>query len=470
LTASLPHRFASVNDTHSALNPTLVADVVRVRETGDLRRAIARAAVEGRPVSLCGARHAMGGQQFAADSVLLDTTGFARVIAFDADRGLLEAEAGIRWPALHDWLLRAQAGRPCAWTFRQKQTGADGLSLGGALAANVHGRGLDLPPFVSDVEAFTLIDAAGEPRRCSRDENAALFGLAIGGYGMFGAIATVTLRLVPRRKLRRVVEIGDVDGLAAAFDGRIAAGFLYGDFQFAIDPERPTFLQRGVLSCYEPVDDATPVPDDQRSLSAADWRRLVRLAHTAPSTAFEHYARHYLATSGQIYWSDTHQLSVYLDDYHRDVDRALGHRGSEVITELYVPRPRLADFMAAAATDFRQHGVQPVYGTVRLIRRDDETFLAWARDDWACVIFNLHVRHDPGGLAHAADAFRRLIDLAAERGGSYYLTYHRHATRPQVEACHPRFAEFLKLKRRNDPEERFQSDWYRHYRDLFATA
>jgi FAD/FMN-containing dehydrogenase len=470
LTASFPHRLAAVNDTHSALNPTLVADVVRVRRTEDLQHAIARAAAEGRAVSICGARHAMGGQQFAADSVLLDTTGFARVIAFDADRGLVETESGIRWPALHDWLLRAQAGRPRAWTFRQKQTGADALSLGGALAANVHGRGLDLPPFVSDVEAFTLIDAAGELRRCSRDENAALFGLAIGGYGLFGAIATVTLRLAPRRKLRRVVEIGDVDDLAAAFDGRIAAGFLYGDFQFAIDPARPTFLRRGVLSCYEAVDDATPVPADQRSLGPADWRRLVHLAHTAPSVAFEHYARHYLATSGQIYWSDTHQLSVYLDDYHRDVDRALGHCGSEVITELYVPRRRLADFMAAAAGDFRAHGVQPVYGTVRLIRRDDETFLAWARDDWACVIFNLHVRHDPAGLAHAADAFRRLIDLAAERGGSYYLTYHRHATRSQVEACHPRFAAFLALKRVHDPEERFQSDWYRHYRALFATA
>jgi hypothetical protein len=31
-----------------------------------------------------------------------------------------------------------------------------------------------------------------------------------------------------------------------------------------------------------------------------------------------------------------------------------------------------------------------------------------------------------------------------------------------------RFAEFLRLKRRHDPDERFQSDWYRHYRTMFA--
>ena len=466
----LQHRFTPVNDLHSALNPTSVADVLRVRTVEDLRRAIARAAAAGQPVSICGARHAMGGQQFAGGSILLDTAELARVAAFDADRGLVEVEAGIRWPALHDWLERAQAGHPRAWTFRQKQTGADGLSLGGCLSANVHGRGLDLPPFVSEVEAFTLVDAAGRLRRCSRTENAPLFALAIGGYGLFGAIATATLRLTPRRKLRRVVEVRDVDDLVRAFGERIAAGFRYGDFQFAIDPGRGTFLRRGVFSCYEPVSDATPMPRDQRALSAADWQRLVLLAHVDPSAAFEHYARHYLATSGQVYWSDTHQLSVYLDDYHREVDLALGHRGSEVITELYVPPACLPDFMSDAARDFRARGVRPIYGTVRLIRRDDETFLPWARDDWACVVLNLHVRHDPRGIAEARDALRGLIDLAIARGGSYYLTYHRHATRAQVEACHPRFAEFLRLKRVHDPAERFQSDWYRHYRELFATV
>jgi hypothetical protein len=108
-----------------------------------------------------------------------------------------------------------------------------------------------------------------------------------------------------------------------------------------------------------------------------------------------------------------------------------------------------------------------IYGTVRLIERDDETVLAWAREPWACIVFNLHVDHTPEGLARAADAFRRLIDRALAHGGSFYLTYHRWATREQVEAAYPQFVEFLREKRRSDPEERFQSDWYRHYREMF---
>lgn len=463
-----PGSYALVNDVHSRLNPTVVARVTAVHSVAGIQAAIRQAATEGRAVSICGGKHAMGGQQFGTGSVLIDTTGFDRVLGFDRMRGLVEVEAGIQWPALRDWLERSQQREPCAWTFRQKQTGADRLSIGGALSANIHGRGLDLPPFVSEVERFTLVGAAGKLYRCSRAENCELFRLAIGGYGLFGVIATVTLRLVPRCKLRRVVEIIDVERLTAAFEQRIAAGFRYGDFQFAIDPARETFLRRGVFSCYEPVPDATPIPADQRALGAEDWQRLALLAHIDKSAAFEHYARHYLATSGQIYWSDTHQLSLYVDEYHREVDRALGHRGSEVITELFVPRAHLADFMAEAAGDFRANGVEPIYGTVRLIRKDDETQLAWARADYACVIFNVHVRHDAPGEVRAADAFRRMIDMAIRRNGSFYLTYHRHATRAQIEACYPRFREFLRLKRCYDPGEAFQSDWYRHYRARFA--
>lgn len=35
------------------------------------------------------------------------------------------------------------------------------------------------------------------------------------------------------------------------------------------------------------------------------------------------------------------------------------------------------------------------------------------------------------------------------------------------ERCYPQMAEFLRLKR-HDPGEVFQSDWYRHYRQMFA--
>ena len=89
-------------------------------------------------------------------------------------------EAGIEWPELVDYLLETQRGQQRQWGIIQKQTGADRLSLGGALAANVHGRGLHFKPIIADVESFRLVDARGNLRTCNRRENAELFRLAVG--------------------------------------------------------------------------------------------------------------------------------------------------------------------------------------------------------------------------------------------------------------------------------------------------
>jgi FAD/FMN-containing dehydrogenase len=459
-----------VNDIHSGLNGTFVGRIHRPRSVDELREIVTSNARSGGSLSFCGGRHAMGGQQFATGASLIDMTLLDRVIDVDPERGLVTVEAGIDWPRLMTHLLWTFPNPEEAWSIVQKQTGADRLTIGGALASNIHGRGLRMRPFVADVESFELVDAAGRLVVCSRNERPQLFSLAIGGYGLFGPVARVTLRLARRRKVRRSVTIARLDQLHELFDLRICEGFEYGDFQFATDSRSETFLQAGVFSCYKPVTLDVPVPDDQHTLSTSEWRRLLRLAHTDKSRAFAAYARHYMATDGQIYWSDTHQLSDYPEGYHAELDRELGAAvtGSEMISELYVPRPCLSDFMAAVRADARQHDVDVIYGTIRLIERDDESFLAWARDRWACIVFNLHVDHTASGIARARTDFRRLIDRAMQFGGSYYLTYHRWASLEQVLGCHPKLPAFLQEKRQADPDGVFQSDWYSHHTRLLG--
>lgn len=464
---------AVVNDVHSRLNETKVHRVVQPNSVEKIQEIIRQAKAEGRSISIAGGRHAMGGQQFGKDTILLDTARLDKVLGFDRTKGIIEVQAGIRWPELMTFLDEAQKGQSPQWAIRQKQTGADHLTIGGALSANVHGRGLAFKPFIDDVESFTLVDADGRVRTCSRSQDAELFRLVIGGYGLFGVIADVKLRLVPRRKVERIVRTLDLKDLVPAVEQRIADGFIYGDLQFDIDPSSPDFLKKGVFSCYRPVDDgSTAIPAGQKELHKADWMNFFYLAHKDKPKAFNDYVSYYLSTNGQKYWSDMHQLSEYFDNYHEDLDKNLApdERGTEMISEIYVPRGSLATFMDDAAKDFREHDVNLIYGTIRFIEKDDESFLAWAKDRYASIIFNLHTAHTPEALDKTARDFRRLIDRAVQYGGRYYLTYHHWATRRQVEASYPQFVDFLKLKRKYDPEERFQSDWYRFYKKMFADA
>jgi FAD/FMN-containing dehydrogenase len=472
--AVAPRRAASrielVNDVHGKINPTRVTEVVPVNAVADVVATLRRAARLGRAVSIAGARHAMGGQQFGLDTINLDMRGLDRVLDFDRERGTITVQGGIDWPKLMRAYFAALHPGRAEWGIRQKQTGADHLTIGGAVSANIHGRGLRMKPFVEDLVEVEVVNAAGELVRCSRTENPELFRLVVGGYGLFGVIVSAKLKLVRRHKLERVVSLLSADELADAFQARIDAGFTYGDFQFEIDPASHGFLRRGVFSCYRPVPLDTPIRSDQIRLSMADWGELLFLAHVDKRAAFQRFADFYLASSGQIYWSDTHQLNVYLDDYHTALDKHLGTvPASEVITEIYVPRDRLAAYLDTAREYLRAHGANLIYGTIRLIERDDESFLAWAREPYACVIFNLHTPHTPAGVAETTGRFRDLLDLALPHRGSFFLTYYRFATARQLLACYPQFPDFLRLKRRHDPAERFQSTWYRHHRDLLAT-
>jgi FAD/FMN-containing dehydrogenase len=463
-----------LNDVHSQLNATAVAEIERPRSLAALQAVVRQAGSRNLKISVAGGCHAMGGQQFAAGSLHIDMTALDRVLGEDPVRGLLHIEAGADWPKIIAATHQMKTAPGTSWGIRQKQTGVDTVSLGGSIAANAHGRGLLMQPMGDDIEDLTLVDARGEDVVCSRGQNAELFSLVIGGYGLFGVIYSATLRLAPRLRVKRVVDIIDLDDAMNAVYRRAAEGCLFGDFQFVIDNEDENFLRRGVFACYKPATAPETASGATADLAPDTWLKLLKLAHDDKKTAFRLYSQHYLATDGNHYWSDTMQLSTYIPSYADFLDGAHAAGGAHpvketlVIGEHYVPRERLLEFMQRARQVLRAFGTEVIYGTIRAIMRDTVSFLPWARDDFACVIFNLRTPHTEAGLARTADTFRALTDASIALGGSFFLTYHRHASAAQVEACYPRFREWLMRKKSHDPGELFASTWYTHYRDAFA--
>src|SRR5205823_1468112 len=223
-------------------------------------------------------------------------------------------------------------------------------------------------------------------------------------------------------------------------------------------------------SCYQPIDEHEPIVA-RKELRDDDWLELLRLAYTDREKAFTRYSDYYLSTNGQTYWSDTNQLSAYLPNYARKIREQIGgEESSLIITEVYVPRTDLADFLAQAAELLRSNRTIVIYGTVRLIEKDDESFLAWAKQSYACIIFNLLTLHTPGGIEASARSFCGVIDLAVARGGSYYLTYHEFPKPEQVIACYPQFKEFLELKRKYDQLNVFRSLLSEAFRKLICDS
>lgn len=458
-----------VNDAHTGLNPTWVSKVVRPNSIPEVQSLIKDCRKHGRVISVSGSRHAAGGQQFAADCVLLDMRSVNRIVGLDAKTGIVHAEAGIEWPELIQGTLDLQK-ESARWGIRQKQGGADRMTLGGALAANAHGHSLGSAPIAADVEWIEVVMPDGSAKRCSRKENRELFSYVVGGYGLFGVIAAVGLRLVPRRKVRRRVETRTTAELAELVEKRTAAGAPFGYFQYSIDETSGDFLRTGILTTYEAVAPEMPLGGESTDIDARMLTALLELAHKDRGSAYRRYAKLELAKDGNVEWSDLHQLATYPADYHKDIEKRLGvgSEGADLIVEVYVPRGELIPFLEEARRVLLAGELPLVYGTIRFIEQDKDSFLAWARKRYACVIFTPHTSSEAKALHKTGETCRQLIRAATKRGGSFYLTYNRFATRDELESAYPQFAEFLALKRRYDPLETLQSEWYRHYKSLYA--
>ena len=291
-------------------------------------------------------------------------------------------------------------------------------------------------------------------------------GLAIGGYGLFGIVYSVELRLMPRKKVERVSKLVSVDELMPAYEKVIAEGYLYGEFLYNADPKSADFLRKGIFVCYRPVDTDKSVPDYPEQPSAERWMNLRYLAHANKGEFFKKVSDYYLSTSGKLYWSDTHQMGLYIYDYHKQLDEMLGGtEATDIPAEVYVPKERLVDFINEMREDFRKNDVDLIFGNIGVIEEDNESFLAYAKKPYATISFHIHTVHTPDGLKRSSEAHRRVINMAIERGGSYYLTNHRFATIKELKACYPQFPEFIRLKKKYDPQELFQSDWYRYYKN-----
>ena len=462
-----PQMTIKLNDIQSKLNETYVKSVSYPKSVEEIREVLKDSLQNGSKICPAGTLHSMGGQQFGDEVVSIQTNKLNRIWNLDEHSKTIWIEGGVTWPALVGWLKTNQSNAASPLTIIQKQTGADNLSVGGALSANIHGRVLNKRPIIDDVVAFNIITPSGERLHCSRKENFNLFSLTIGGYGMFGIIDSIQLKLTEQTTFVRQVEETSINNVIEVLETHADKGALYGDFQYVTDENSPYYLSRGILSVYSPSKEKE---SENIGLSIDQWKQLYFLAHTDKKEAYKQYATHYKSTNGQTYKSDEHQFSPYIAEASDLLNQKLrlDYYRSLMISELYVPRRSFVSFMKSAAKSLRKTNGNVIYGTVRLINSEKESFLNWAKEDYACIIFNLLVDHTQDGIKIAKTQFQGLIDAALNEGGSYYLTYHKWARKDQVESAYPQFIDFINEKEFRDPSNLFTSNWYKHHVDLFS--
>jgi FAD/FMN-containing dehydrogenase len=186
----------------------------------------------------------MGGQSLPRNGIAASFA--ATVIEPDIDRRVYRVSAGARWRDVIRVL------DPIGFLPAVTQSNPD-FSVGGTLSVNAHGWPVPFGPFGSTVRRFRIMLADGSVVTCSNSENAELFRLTVGGYGLFGIVIDADLAMVENSLLTPGSELMKADAFAQRFVARAndpSLRMLYGRLSSVA---REGFLQQALLVGYAPA-------------------------------------------------------------------------------------------------------------------------------------------------------------------------------------------------------------------------
>jgi decaprenylphospho-beta-D-ribofuranose 2-oxidase len=430
----------------------------------ELEDVVATARDQSVPLTFRGAGRSYGDAAIGQRGLVVDTTGLDRITAWDPALGVIECEPGVTIEQL--WRRTLADGY---WPY--VVPGTMRPTLAGCLAANVHGKNqFKVGTIGEHIEEFDLLPPSGTRLRCSRRENADVFHAAIGGFGMFGAVTRIKLRLhkVPGGRLQvRATAAPSLDDLLDQFEAALpssdyAVGWIDGTAAGArlgrgelhtavyagadLDPDGAAWL--------DPARQDLP-PHILGVPRSVVWRFL-RLGTNRLGTAFVNRAKVLAArrAHGKTYLQ-SHVAFAFLLDYVPNWRLAYGPRGFLQV-QLFVPyaggRRTLRELLAIGPM-----AGQPLYLAVLKRHRPDPFLLTHGLDGWSLA---LDVPVPSGGVPELRRMTDRLTAATLAAGGRFYFAKDALLSPTDVAAAWgpERLAQFAALRRRVDPDRLLTSD------------
>lgn len=382
----------------------------------------------------------MGSQAIPREgtAITLENSG----VEIDSSSQCYRAHAGARWSDVIGAL------DPKEWSPKVMQSNND-FGLAATYSVNAHGWPVPYGPMGSTVRSLRMVLPSGDLVTCSPTENADLFNLGMGGYGLIGVVVDMEVEMVKNSRLVPTFDLMDASEFSASFKKAIEdpeVTMAYG----RLNVERESFFHNALLITYRETNDQENLP----AAAGSGW-----MAHVA--------SRIYRAQLGNEalksfrWWNETrispalgggevtrnslmNEPVVTLDD--RNPDR------TDILHEYFVGFEEFDGFLTICRKVIPASYQEFLNVTLRYVARDDQSVLSFARVPRIAAVMSFSQELTQRGEADQARMTRELIDRIVDIGGAYYLPYRPHATLDQLTKSYPRAEEFSMAKREIDPD------------------
>lgn len=412
------------------------ARIVRPRTPEQVADEVHRAIADNLSVKAVGAGHSFTDIALTR-GVMIDLGLLTGIISADRPTGLVTVAAGTTLRELNIALWKMGLSMSNLGDI-------DAQTISGAISTGSHGTGRAFGGLATQVRGLQLVTADGQLLDCSAEQHSDIFAAARISLGALGIITAVTLQCEPAFLLHAVQAPADYDDLLEVL-GMLEAS---DHFEFYWFPHTRRVLTK--------TNTRMPADTEPKPLGRAKrWLDEEFLANTV----FDGLNR--LTTARPRLIRGANRLAARAVGEREYIDRAykvftstrrVVYRGMEYA----VPRKSLAYVLDEIDSWIKRSDERigfPIQ--VRLAAADNIPLsTAYGRDTCYVATRQYHRRsHEKYFLA--VEAIARTVEGRPHWGKLHYRSA------DDLAPAYPRFADFVRLRDRLDPERRFSNDYLR---------
>jgi decaprenylphospho-beta-D-ribofuranose 2-oxidase len=428
--------------------PAEICDVYRPEDHKEVRVIVDRSTATS--ITPRGLGRSYGDASINAEGAVVLSEQLDRLLDFDAESATLHCEAAVSLADIMEHFL------PRGFFF-PVTPGTKNISVGGAIAADVHGKNHHSSGSMSaSVERFSLLTSQVGILECSRESNPEIFWATIGGMGLTGIILDASLRLRPVETAYMMAEYERVAGLDSLLELMDQRDDEY-DYSVAwVDSlAAGTSFGRSVLIRANHASSAALPPGLRRDPLRVVPRRRVGVPFTLPNSTLNplsmrlfnaaFYARQ--RTRSEI--TDCDSFFYPLDSIE-NWNRAYGARGV-LQYQCVIPKQSGNEGTKRLLEELNRSGIGSFLTVLKSLGPADDGLLSFPMPGKTLAV------DLPYTGPKVVETLHRLDRIVLDYGGRVYLAKDACMTRESFVAMYPRLPEFQRVKSQIDPSARFSS-------------
>lgn len=441
---------------YSRLHPVKVERVVPGKEKQQLIDLVQDASKKHLTISIAGQRHSQGGHTYYKDGIVVDMSQYNKILSIDPAAKTITVQAGATWRQIQD------AINPYGLAVQSMQS-QNIFSVGGSISVNAHGRDVRYGSLIGSVKSFHLLTADGRVLEVSRSEHPELFTLALGGYGLFGIILDVTLKLVDNEMYRLQIDSTTVKEYSQYFQRRVLDNPNVHMHIARISVAPNHFLTSMYAMNY--------IADQQMPLKNKA-RLKTRESLVIPTKFFFGLNRDF-DWGKNMFWKL--QLYDYLHKNGHVISRNNAMRpdsafleytepgSNDLLQEYFIPTGEFAGFVQDMKQIVKSRDMNLMNITVRYVKQDREAELSYANQNMFALVCLFHTSLSNTAQEQFKLSIQKIIDAVIQHHGTYYLPYANYPSLKQFHETYPNYETFAEKKNDDDPQHLFMNYFYKQY-------